>query len=77
MPKFLVGGEITISMHTIVEAETVEEAKEIASQRPLMSLCWSCSDSKEADQEWRTSGELDGEVTIREDENGVEEYEEE
>lgn len=61
MPKYMVTSAITISMHTEVEADSAEEAKEIASQRGIMSMCHSCARSDGDDEEWRTSGELDGE----------------
>lgn len=65
MPKYLVMAEMTISVHTEVEADTLEEAIEIAQGRPVMGLCHQCAasaGSSHADlEEWRTNGELDGE----------------
>lgn len=57
--RFRVVAEVTISVHTDVEAETEEQAKELAGQRGMMHLCWSCSSESASDQ-WVTSGELDG-----------------
>lgn len=59
MPKYLVSTHLTISVHTEVDADSPEEAKNIAGQRGVMGLCHSCASSDESDVEWRTSGELD------------------
>ena len=58
--KFMVVGTITISVHTDVEARDEEEAIEIAVGRPVMSLCHQCARG-DSNEEWATSGELDGE----------------
>ena len=60
MPKFRVVGLVTISMSTLVEAATEAEAIEIANDRTIMSLCHQCASGEDDDQEWVTSGELDG-----------------
>ena len=62
MPRFIVTGEMTISVHTEVEADTMGEAIKIADGRPAMGPCYHCarSASEESEEEWRTSGELDG-----------------
>lgn len=61
MPKYQVNGTATISMHTVVEADSPEEAKEIAQERAVQGLCHGCANARGADEEWRTNGELDGE----------------
>jgi hypothetical protein len=61
MKRFRVAGVATISVHTDVDAETPEEAIQIAKWRPMQRLCFQCSGAEGADDEWRTSGELDGE----------------
>lgn len=63
MPKFSVSGEVTISVHTDVEAETEEEAKKIAADRGTQSFCYQCARG-EPEQEWTTTGDIDGEITI-------------
>lgn len=60
MAKYRISGQVTISIFTEVEADTPEAAIEEAEGRPMKRLCWSCSDSKTEDEEWVTSGELDG-----------------
>lgn len=65
--KYTVYGEMTISVHIEVEADSKEEARRIAEDSPIMSLCHQCaSGSENYPDEWRTSGELDSEVTITE-----------
>lgn len=61
MKRFRVTGVATISVHTDVDAETPEEAIKIAQGRPMQGLCFQCANTEGADDEWRTSGELDGE----------------
>lgn len=61
MPNYTVVGLLTISVHTRVEANSPEEAIEIARGRDVPGLCHQCSNSERADEEWSTSGELDGE----------------
>jgi hypothetical protein len=58
---YRVVGSVTISVSTLVRAENEEDAKDIASDRPMMSLCHQCATGEDA-VEWVTSGELDGEV---------------
>lgn len=60
--KYRVSALVTISVWTDVEADSEEEAKEIAEERPLQGLCHQCSSARfgEGEREWRTSGELDG-----------------
>jgi hypothetical protein len=70
--KFLVVGQITISVSTDVMATSADEAKSIAMERPIMSLCNQCATGSPED-EWVTSGELDGgdpdNVTVMEDDD--------
>lgn len=73
--KYLVTGSITISMHVEVEADSPAEARRIAGESSVMSLCHQCarsSNSDDGEPEWCTSGELDGTVRIRRS-GGVEE----
>jgi hypothetical protein len=56
-------GTVTISVSTIVEAETEEEAVALAQERSVMGLCYHCADGHGICKEWVTSGELDGEPT--------------
>lgn len=66
MPRFQVNAQMTISVHTIVEAKDAKEAKRLAEERTVQGLCHQCAGStrfKENEEEWRTSGELDGEPT--------------
>jgi hypothetical protein len=58
MSKYLFVVNTTISMHTEVEADSLEEAVELAKNNPVMSLCHQCS-SHEDDKYWVTSGEFD------------------
>ena len=62
--SYVVSGVVTISMFTRVEANSPEEAKRIAEERAPISLCHQCGGSREQDESWCTSGELDGEVII-------------
>ncbi len=63
MPKFLVTGEITISIHTEVVAKTPEAAKRSAAKRPTQTISEMSGD---AGSEWVVGGELDGEPKITE-----------
>lgn len=60
---YRVSSLVTISMYTDVVAESKSEAIEIASSRGLQGLCHQCSSGNNAleNEEWVTSGELDGE----------------
>lgn len=64
--KFRVGGTVTISMYVDVEADSPEEAKEIASRAGVMSLCHQCCRNHE--DQWSTSGEIDGEPEVSDEE---------
>lgn len=58
MKKFALTAEITISLYTEVEAETLEEAIEIAEERDLMAIVGTGGETKL--DTWMTD-ELDGE----------------
>ena len=58
MPRYFVSGVMTISVHVYVDAETPEEAKKVAEDAPLQGFCHQCARGQ--DDEWSTSGELDG-----------------
>lgn len=57
MAKYQFVVEATITMGTDVEADTLEQAIEIAKGRCTMSLCYECAHGEEGC--WNTSGELD------------------
>lgn len=61
--KYVASGEITISVSTTVKATSVTQAKRLAAEQPMQSLCGQCG-HPDYDNEWGTSGELDGEVKI-------------
>lgn len=58
MPRYMVTGEMTISVHGYVDADSPEEAKKLAEDMPLQTFCNQCANGN--DDEWSTSGELDG-----------------
>lgn len=59
--KYLVEAQVTISLHTIVEASSAAEAKKIAADRDLPRIDWpGRSDEHTATTEWDHSGEVDG-----------------
>lgn len=60
MPEFVVVAEMTISLHTRVEAENAEAALEDAGGRRTPRLCHQCAGG-DPRLDWVTSGELDGE----------------
>jgi hypothetical protein len=55
--KYIFIVEATISLSTEVEAETLEEAVQIAQSRSVKGLCYHCAQS--GPEEWSTGGELD------------------
>jgi hypothetical protein len=57
--KYQVTSLITISVVTVVEASSKREAKAIALQRDMQTLCVHCDDTRGIEEEWRAS--LDGE----------------
>lgn len=63
MRRYIVNARVTISMLTHVDANSKSEAIEIAQERPVMTLCHCCGGSDGIDEQWVTSGELDGEPT--------------
>lgn len=60
MKIYRIVAEVTISVHTDVEAETAEAATEQASERRVIRLCHQCA-AGDPSSHWVTSGELDGE----------------
>ncbi len=60
--KYKVSGSVTISVYTEVEATSKAEAVRLAQEHPMQSFCHQCSTGS-PDEEWTTSGELDGEPT--------------
>ena len=62
MPVFIVTGELTISVWTRVEAASAKDAVREARERAVPGLCHQCATGA-PDDEWSTSGELDGEPT--------------
>lgn len=63
MPRYRVVAEVTISIHTDVEAATEDAAIDLAYERPMMALCYLCGAAPGADQ-WVTSGEIDGDPSL-------------
>ena len=65
--RYLVTGEVTISIHTYVMARSKREAIRLAKDIPLPAIHHSTHQDPEDEslpgfwEEWRTSGELDGE----------------
>lgn len=64
--KYLMTGCVTISVHTEVTATSASEAERKALELPLCSVHHDTYDEPRDNEgnwtEWRTSGELDGEV---------------
>lgn len=69
--RYSVGGVLAVSIYTEVVASSPEEARELAMQRGILSLCHQCA-SGEPDVEWVTSGELDGEPEPYDDQTDLE-----
>lgn len=65
MARYVVAGQVTISVHTVVEAKSKAAAKREAQSRGVQGLCHYCA-SRDSGEEWVTSGELDGEPKITE-----------
>jgi hypothetical protein len=61
MKKYTFVVEATISMNCEVEADSLDEAVELAKEAPIQSLCHQCA--KGEPESWNTSGELDFDVT--------------
>jgi hypothetical protein len=57
--KYRVSALCTISVFTDVEADSPGEAKRLAQKRGMIGLCHQCAGGN-VDEEWCTSGELDG-----------------
>lgn len=60
MKKFTVSALVTISLHTVVEADNEEEAIKIAEDRQLCSLMDCDRMGESVEEVWFHSGELDG-----------------
>jgi hypothetical protein len=58
--KYRVCADVTISVSTVVEAESKEQAIEMAQEREMQGLCHQCSTGNDR-EEWSLSGEIDGE----------------
>lgn len=56
MPKFILVADITITVHTEVDAESLEDAMAEAEARPVVRI----REDGAVTQVWCTSGELDG-----------------
>lgn len=72
MPTYRVPGTMTISVFVDVEADSIEEAKAKAEEASVMGLCHYCSDSRNREGEWCTSGELDGQPEINGEDEVIE-----
>ena len=60
MAKFRATATVTISLSKEIEADTQEEADEIANGLSLPSLCWSCDGAGKGNpDQWELNG-LDG-----------------
>lgn len=62
MPRYRVSALMTISVSTIVDAESPDAAIAEARNRSPVGLCHGCATGEPTEQ-WVTSGELDGEPT--------------
>lgn len=62
MPKYQVNATTTISVYTIVEADSKEDAIQEASERSFCSIGDPKSYGDSDENVWCHSGELDGEV---------------
>ncbi len=60
MKEFVVVANVTISVHTRIRARSAAAAIEEASGRGMPTLCHQCAGGN-PDEDWCTSGELDGE----------------
>ncbi len=60
MKKYRLSAQVTISLSTIVEAESEEQAIEIADGRPMCSLPSHEHSGDSEDEVWVHSGEIDG-----------------
>ena len=59
--RFSISANITITVFTEVDATSEKEARELALDRSVQTLCHQCSGG-DASQEWSLTGDLDGEV---------------
>lgn len=63
MKKWRLVATATITLITDVEADSVEDAREIADKRGIQSVCHKCS-GKNREHVWSLTGELDGEPDL-------------
>jgi hypothetical protein len=61
MAKYRVTSCVTISVATVIEAETPEIAMELAEARSVADICASCQD-QDAESEWVPDSGMDGEI---------------
>jgi len=59
--KYQINAEVTMSISTIVEADSEEEALQIAKDRPMCTLSEPWRHGCTEDDSWVHSGEIDGE----------------
>lgn len=64
MKTYTFESSVTITMTTTVKASSLPAAIRKAKSRRVMSLCGQCGDANDDDDEWRTTGDLDGDPTI-------------
>jgi hypothetical protein len=64
MATYRVNAQVTISVSTLVEADSSRAAIEIAESRSMPSLCFACGGTEDSErEEWSLGGDLDGEPT--------------
>lgn len=61
MKRYRVQAEVTIALTTVVVAKSKKEAKALAEEAPMITLCRQCASGDET-TEWVTSGSLDGDI---------------
>ena len=64
MTRYHVAGTVTISCYTVVEADSPDEAREIAEQRGVCSLGDPGQHGDYDDEVWVHSGEMDGQPDV-------------
>lgn len=64
LKKYTLSAEVTISLHAVVYAKSKKHALELGGDlgMPTIHEDSRYNNSDESDEEWRTSGELDGEA---------------
>ncbi len=61
--RYSVIANITISVSTDVEADSEEQARELALERGVQGLCHHCA-SADGERQWVAGGELDGQPSF-------------